>query len=115
MLGLVKQVFIGLSCFNRSLTSVVNIPGHKKGISLNNQQCMAQPILINLHPNEYIQGLCYFPFPVKLDRCMRSCNTLNDLPNKACVRKETEDLNLSVFNMTTGINVSKILTKHISV
>ena len=28
--------------------------------------------------------------------------------------KKTEDLNLSVFNMITGINVSKIFTKHVS-
>ena len=36
-------------------------------------------------------------------------NTLNDLANEVCV---TEDLNLSVFNMITGINESK--TNHIS-
>ena len=41
-------------------------------------------------------------------------NTLNDLYNKACVRNKTEDLNLRVFNMITGINESKILTKHTS-
>ena len=38
-----------------------------------------QPTVINLHPNEYTQGLRYYPFPVKLDRCAGSCNTLNDL------------------------------------
>ena len=31
-----------------------------------------------------------------------------------CVPNETEDLNLHVFNMITGINESKTLTKHIS-
>ena len=48
---------------------------------------------------------------VKLDRCVASCNTVNDLSNKVCVPNKTEDLNLSVFNMITGINESKILTK----
>ena len=33
---------------------------------------------------------------------------------KVCVPKKTEDLNLSVFNIITGINESKTLTKHIS-
>ena len=28
--------------------------------------------------------------------------------------KKKEDLNLNVFNIITGVNVSKILTKHIS-
>ena len=31
-----------------------------------------------------------------------------------CVPNKTEDLNLSVFNMITGINESKTLTEHIS-
>ena len=31
-----------------------------------------------------------------------------------CVPNKTEDLNLSIFNMITGINESKTLTKHIS-
>ena len=31
-----------------------------------------QPTLINLHPNEYTQELHYYPFTVKLDRCVGS-------------------------------------------
>ena len=51
----------------------------------------------------------------KLDRCISSCNTLiNDLSNKLCVPNKTEDLNIHAFNMITGINEPKILTKHIS-
>ena len=75
---------------------------------------MTQPTLIHLHPNEYTQGLLYYPFAVNLDRCMGSCNTLNDLSNRICVPNKTEDLNLNVFNMIKGINESKTLTKHIS-
>ena len=48
---------------------------------------------------------------VKLDRCDGSSNTLNDLSNKLRVPNK---LNLSVFNMVTGINKSKALTNHIS-
>ena len=96
------------------LTSIVNTSNHTKYMSLRNQKCMIQPTLINLHPNEYSQELYYYPFAVKLDRCVGSCNTLNNLSNKVCVPSKTEDLNLSVFNMIIGINESKILTKHIS-
>ena len=47
--------------------------------------------------------------------CWKSLgNTLNDLSNKLYVPNKTEDLNLSVSNMITGINESKTLTKHIS-
>ena len=68
---------------------------------------MTQPTLINLHPNENSQEFHFYPFAVKLDRCVRSCNTLNDLSNKVCIPSKTEDLNLSVFNMITRMNESK--------
>ena len=58
--------------------------------------------------------LHYYPFVVKVYRCVRYCNTLNDLSNKVCVSNKTEDLNLSVFNMIAGINESKSLAKPIS-
>ena len=38
-----------------------------------------QSTLSNLHPNEYIQELHYYPFAVKLNRYVGSCNTLNDI------------------------------------
>ena len=53
---------------------------------------MIQPTLINLHPNEYIQEFHYYPFPVKLDRCVGSCNTLNNVSNKLCIPTKTKDL-----------------------
>ena len=46
MFGLIKKIFIGL------LTGLVNGSNHTKCVSLNNQKCMTQPTLINLHPNE---------------------------------------------------------------
>ena len=75
---------------------------------------MIQPTFINLYPNQYSQEVHYYPFAVKLDRCVGSCNTLNDLSNKVCVPNKKKDLNLSVFNMITGINESKAIAKHIS-
>ena len=72
-------------------------------MSLSNQKCKIQPTLTNLHPNEYNHELHYYLFAVKLDRCVGSCNTLNDLSNKVCFPNKIEDLNLSVFNMITEI------------
>ena len=68
--------------FNGLLTRVVNGSNHTKCVSLKNQQCITQPTLINLHPNEVIQRLHYYPFMVNLDRCIRSCNTLDDTSNR---------------------------------
>ena len=50
----------------------------------------------------------------ELDICVGSCNTLNDLSNKLCVSDKTEDLNISMFIMITGINEFETLTKHMS-
>ena len=108
MFGLFKKIFIGL------LTGLFNGCNHTKCVSLSNQKCEIQHSSINLHPNEDNQELHYYPFAVKLDRCVGSCNTLNDLSNKVYVPNKAEDLNLSVFNMITGINESKTLTKHTS-
>ena len=74
MFGLIKKIFIGL------LTGLVNGSNHTECVSLSSQECMIT--LINLHPNEYSQELHYYPIAVKLDRCVGSCNTLNDLSKK---------------------------------
>ena len=107
MFGFITKIFIGL------LTSIVNALQHVCSLSYLN--CTTQPNLISLHPNEYNQRLGDYPFAINLDRCVGSCNTLNDLSNKVCVSDKTEDLNLSVFNMITKMtNESKTLTTHIS-
>ena len=90
--------------------SIVNASNHTTCVSLSNQKCEIQPISYILINTEFY----YYPFTVKLDKCVGSCNTLNDLSNKVCVPNKTEDLNLNVFNMITGINELKTLTKHIS-
>ena len=108
MFGIIKKMFIVL------LTSIVNASNHTKCVSLSNQKWKIQPILINLHPNDYSQELHYYPFALKLDRCVKSCNTLNDLSNRVRVQNKTKDLNIHVFNMITGKNESKNLTKDIS-
>ena len=96
------------------LTSTASASYHTKCISLSSQKYMTQSTLINLHSNDYSQELHYYPLAVNLDRSIGSCNTLNDLYNKVCIPSKTEDLNLSVFNVITGVNESKTLRKYIS-
>ena len=74
------------------LTNIVHASNYTKCVSLSNQKCEIQATLINLHPNEYSQELHHYPFAVKLDRCVGSCNSLNDLSDKACVPNNTEYL-----------------------
>ena len=74
------------------LTCLVNASNHTKFVSLSNPKCEIQPTLINLHPNEYSQELYYYPFVIKLDKYVGSCNTLNELSIKVCVPNKTGDL-----------------------
>ena len=108
MFGLIKKIFLGL------LTSTVNGSIDTKCMLLRNWRCMIQPTLINLYPNGYSQELHYYPHAVKVDRCVRSFNTFNELSNKVCVPSKSEDINIYVFNMITEKNESNILTKHLS-
>ena len=107
MLGFIKKII-------RLLNSIGNFSNQAKYISLNNQKCETQPTHINLHLNDDNQELHYYSSAVNLDRCVWSCNNLNDLSNKLCVPNKTEDLNVSVCNMITGISESKLWTKHVS-
>ena len=87
----------------------VNASNHTKCVSLPNDKRKTQPTIINLHPKKYRQELHYYPFAVNLDRCFESYNTIND----SCIPNKIENSNLGVFSIITGVNESKILTKHI--
>ena len=45
---------------------------------------MARPALIDLNPNEYNQGLRYYPFEVNLDICNESCNIFDNSSSRMC-------------------------------
>ena len=40
---------------------------------------MIQPTLVNLHINKSSEEFHYHPFAIELDRCVESCNTVNEL------------------------------------
>ena len=79
MFGLINKIFIAL------LTGIISASNFKKCVSLSNQKCIIQPTGINLHPNECSQEFHYYPFAVKLDRCVGSCNTVNYSYNKELI------------------------------
>ena len=101
--------------FMRLLISTANASNHTECVSLSKKKkCNTPPSCANLYPNEYSEEFNYYSFAVKSDRCVGSRNTLNGLSDNVCTPNNTQDLNLSMFNMTTGINELKTLTKRIS-
>ena len=57
------------------------------------------PTLINLYSNENSQEFPYSPFVVIFDRCVGSCNSLNDLSNKVCVP--------SLYHVNVNVNLTE--------
>ena len=78
-----------------------------KGISWNNEPCMARPILIDLN----LIALKYYSAKISLGKYRRRCNISSP---KVCVLKKTEGINVKVFNMITNKNEAKTINKHIS-
>ena len=78
---LIKQIFIGLLSFSRSLAT--------RCFSLNNESCMIRPTLIDLNFTE----LNYHPFMTSLDKCNGSLQCSTNLPKKIYVLRETKDIN----------------------
>ena len=72
MFGIIKRMFIVL------LTSIINASNHTKYVLLSNQKCEIQPTLVNLHPNLHNQEFHNYTCSVELDRCVGSCNSIND-------------------------------------
>ena len=64
MFELIKKMFM------RLLISIANASNHAMCMLLSNQKCMIQPTLANLHLNKHGQEFHYYPFAVKLDRCV---------------------------------------------
>ena len=115
MIGLIKKMIIKLLSSSVSLASVAKVSDHANSncISFSNQPSMIRPTLIDLNPDENNQGLHYYPFLFKVDRCNGSCNTLDDLSSKIYVPNKAEDVNLNFLNIIAGINELTALTKHI--
>ena len=67
---------------------------------------MVKTTLIDTNPVE----LKYYPFVISLNNCNRSCNVLSP---KICAQKETKDINVKAFNMTTNKVEAKAKIEHI--
>ena len=76
---------------------------------LNEESCMTRSIFIDL--NLVVHN--HYPFMISLDKCSESCNAVDDLSTKICVRNKTKYVNAKVFNIITRVYEAKTLLKHI--
>ena len=90
----IKLIFLSLLSFERSFLQSF------KCATFLNQPCSTKPTRIDLNPKE----LRYYSIYKCLYRCDGICKVLNNPSDKICFPNETEDVNIKVFNMTSGKN-----------
>ena len=77
-------------------------------MSVVNQKCMSRPKVININSNEPISS----SYNIKVNKCSRSCNNINDPFAKLCVPDITKNINVKVFNIMARINETRQIVWH---
>ena len=79
-----------------------------KCYSLDNQECKIRPEIINVNNKEFI----FYPYKIKMNRCVGSCNTIDDPYGKTCFANYIENIGLKVFNLFSQNNEIINIEKH---
>ena len=72
-------------------------------ISMNNQECRARPKMIDTNANEPV----FYPYSIKVNKCNRNCNTINNPYAKLCIPDVIRKINVKVFNLISRINETR--------
>ena len=102
MFGIIKKAFIlTLAFFNHNILLTDSL----KGYSLYNQECKIRPEIINVNNKEPI----FYPYKIKMNRCVGSWNTIDDPYGKTCFANDFEN---KVFNLLSQNNETINIEKH---
>ena len=104
MFGFVKKVICAITIFS---SNVLNV-NFLECISINNQECKAIPKIIDLNSNEPV----FYPYSNKVNKCSRSCRSINDPCAKLCVAYIVKNINFKVFNLMSRINETRHMIWH---
>ena len=98
----VKKVFI------LGLTVLSNITNELDCVSTKNQECKVRQEVININSNNPI----FYPFRVKINRCIGNCNNIDDPYARICVSDTVKNLNVEVFNLMSRTNETRSIIWH---
>ena len=65
---------------------------------LNNRLYQARQTLVDINSNEPL----YYPFTVSVNKCGRSCSTIDDSYARICVQNKVKNINVKEFNLMLG-------------
>ena len=87
------------------LMSVSSLLTNKNCISLKNQECNVRKVIVD---NYYMT----FPYKIKVERCVGSCNDANNPYSKVCFRDSVKNISAKVFNLISQQNELKNIKIH---
>ena len=103
MLRFIEKAFaIIATFFNLSYVNFL------KCISMNNQECKARPKIIGFNSNEPV----FYPYSIKVNKCSRSCSSINNPYAKLCVPDIIKNINVKAFNLMSRINETREIIWH---
>ena len=100
MFKFIKKVFIAAMAFFSP--SVLNV-NSLECVSMNNQECKARPKMLDTNANESV----FNPYSIKVNKCSRNCNNINDPYAKLCIPDVIKKINVKVFNLMSRINETR--------
>ena len=75
---------------------------------MNNQECEVRPQIANLNRDKPV---C-FPFNIKTNKCIGSCNNINNPYAELCVSYVVKNFNVKVFNLMSITNETRHIEWH---
>ena len=84
-----KCFFTVLTFFSCNVLNVISL----ECVSMNNQECKIRSV--NVNTNEPM----FYPYSIKINKCKKSCITINDPYAKLCISDAIKNMNVKVFNV----------------
>ena len=75
-----------------------------------NQKCMSRPKILNV--NEGIGEALFYPYNVLVNKCIGSCDTLDNPMSKICVPNVIKRVNMQVYNFLMRLNETRNVLWH---
>ena len=92
--NLIKKVLILV------LMSVSSVFMSQKYVSLKNKECKVRKVIVD---NEYMS----FPYKIEVNRCVGSCNNINNPYSKVCIPDVIKNVTAKMFDFINLTNTKK--------
>ena len=98
MFSLIKKTVLVLMSVSSALTN-------KNCLFLKNQECKVRKVIID---NDYMT----FPYKIKVDKCVGSCNDVENSYFKVCLPGSVKNISVNVFDLISQQNKFRNTTFH---